>query len=430
MALFESSWDTKSSNEALVRNSTPSVNPKSGKNRRDSIAKPSTTVGEKTGGGATIDLDKLLKKMTDIGGGEVKGKGNDKGKGKRDGKEDRRNSKLKGGLKDGKESAMPSKPTAGRKQDAGAKKDKRKEEGKRDGSAVEAITGEKRKAEGEQESKPKSKKQKKKERAQEAPKTVADEPTESIMAEGEGDGAGEMSELQKLMKKNLQGSKFRIINEKLYKSSSQDAQAMMRTEPQTYSEYHTGFRHQTKSWPSNPVDLISTSLSTLPPRSIIVDLGCGDAQLAKTLVPTGLNVLSFDLVSDNKWVVEADICTRIPLPGSEDAQCDGAIADACVCSLSLMSTNWIGCAREAWRVLRIGGRFVVAEVTSRFRDSKEFTKVLSELGFELVEQSAPSTHFLLFEFRKVTRKRDIHTSWKEIQSSADGLLKPCEYKRR
>ncbi|CAE6442189.1 unnamed protein product [Rhizoctonia solani] len=428
MALFESSWDTKSSNEALVRNSTPSVKPKSVKtNRRDSTTKPSMNVEEKKGGGATIDLDKLLKKMTDIGGGEVKGKGNDKGKGKRDGKEDRRNAKQKGGPKDGKESAVSSKPAAGGRQDAGAKKDRRKEEGKRDG---QAVVGEKRKAEGEEESKQKSKKQKKRERAQETPKAVEDEPAESIMAESVGDGAGEMSELQKLVKKNLQGSKFRIINEKLYKSSSQDAQAMMRTEPQTYTEYHTGFRHQTKSWPSNPVDLISTSLSTLPPRSIVVDLGCGDAQLAKTLVPQGLNVFSFDLVSDNKWVVEADICTRIPLPGSEDAQCDGAIADACVCSLSLMSTNWIGCAREAWRVLRIGGRFVVAEVTSRFRDSKEFPKVLSDLGFELVEQSTPSTHFLLFEFRKVPRKRDIHTLWKDIQSSADGLLKPCEYKRR
>lgn len=32
------------------------------------------------------------------------------------------------------------------------------------------------------------------------------------------------------------------------------------------------------------------------------------------------------------------------------------------------------------------GRFVVAEVTSRFRDTEAFTKLLSELGFELIEQ--------------------------------------------
>ncbi|CAE6521857.1 unnamed protein product [Rhizoctonia solani] len=428
MALFESSWDTKSSNEALVRNSTPSVKPKSGKkNRRDSGSKP-TVMSEENTGGTNIDLDKLLKKMTDIGGGEAKSKRKGKGdeKGKRN--EGRKEGKRKAKSKDkGEASAPPLKSASGARQDAGAK-DKMKE-GKRDERVV--ATGEKRKTEGEEGPKPKSKKQKKsKERVHEEPKTVEDECVKEIVGGDEEDGTGEMSELQKLMKKNLQGSKFRIINEKLYKSSSQDAQTMMRTEPQTYAEYHIGFRHQTQSWPSNPVDLISTSLSTLPPRSIIVDLGCGDAQLAKALVPQGLNVLSFDLVSDHKWVVEADICTRIPLPGSEDGPYEGAIADACVCSLSLMSTNWIGCAREAWRVLRVGGRFVVAEVTSRFRDLNEFSQVLSELGFDLVEQSAPSTHFLLFEFRKVQRKRDIQVSWKDIQSSADGLLKPCEYKRR
>ncbi|KAJ1311915.1 hypothetical protein OPQ81_010375 [Rhizoctonia solani] len=407
MALFESEWDTKSSNSALVRNSTQFVKSKSGKKdkeRRDSMSKPTRTSEGNGDGEANIDLDKLLKKMSDIGGGEAKGKGKEKGKGRE--RERGKETIKRGGI------VSPSPGT----------KDKPK---------AEAIVGAKRKAEeGEEDSKTRSKKHKNKKERAEEPKAVDANPVDTNVPEDEEDGLGEMSELQKLVKKNLQGSKFRLINEKLYKSSSIDAQAMMRAEPETYTEYHIGFRHQTKSWPSNPVDLISTSLSTLPPRSVIVDLGCGDAQLAKTLVPQGLNVLSFDLVSDNKWVVEADICTRVPLPGGEDAQSEGAIADACVCSLSLMSTNWIGCAREAWRVLRIGGRFVVAEVTSRFRDSKEFCKVLSDLGFDLVEQSTPSTHFLLFEFRKVERKRDIQASWKHIESHADGLLKPCEYKRR
>ncbi|CAE6363332.1 unnamed protein product [Rhizoctonia solani] len=422
MALFESSWDTKSSNDALVRNSALSVKPKSGKktkDRRDSV-KPGT-YPEGNAEGTSIDLDRLLKKMSDIGGGEMKVKGNGKGNGKDGG----RKAKSKG-----KESLVPSKPeTTGKAMEGKKEKEKGKE--RREVQVEETVIGEKRKAE-ESGSPVKSKKQKtnKKERTRTELKPGDTHVADPATSDAQETVNEPLSELQKLMKQNLQGSKFRIINEKLYKSSSQDAQDLMRKEPETYTEYHIGFRHQTKSWPSNPVDLISTSLSTLPPRSIIVDLGCGDAQLAKTLVPQGLSVLSFDLVSDNKWVVEADICTRIPLPGSEEPQYDGALADACVCSLSLMSTNWIGCAREAWRVLRIGGRFVVAEVTSRFRDSEEFTKVLSELGFELIEQSAPSTHFLLFEFRKVERKRDIQTSWKDIQKIAEGLLKPCEYKRR
>lgn len=50
-------------------------------------------------------------------------------------------------------------------------------------------------------------------------------------------------------------------------------------------------------------------------------------------------------------MTEADICDKIPLPGNEDA--NGAqIADVCVCALSLMSTNWIRCIKEARRVLK------------------------------------------------------------------------------
>lgn len=83
----------------------------------------------------------------------------------------------------------------------------------------------------------------------------------------------------------------------------------------------------------------------------IADLGCGDAALAKTLVPKGFKVLSFDLVSDNEWVIEADICDKLPLPGKEEI--DGAqVVDICVCALSLMSTNWARCIREARRVLK------------------------------------------------------------------------------
>ncbi|KAF8597754.1 hypothetical protein BDV93DRAFT_452330 [Ceratobasidium sp. AG-I] len=289
--------------------------------------------------------------------------------------------------------------------------------------------GEKRK--GDQDAAPKSKKQKKREQKQ-AEGTQVSTGTEKQQPEPET-GMGALTALQSSMKSNLEGARFRFINEQLYKSSSDAAQELMRQDPQVYAEYHTGFRHQTKSWPKNPVKLIASSLSSLPPRSLIADLGCGDAELAKTLVPEGLNVLSFDLVSDGAWVVQADICTRLPLPGSEKGEEGGeqAIVDACVCSLSLMSTNWVGCAREAWRVLRSGGRFVVAEVTSRFKDTEAFTKLLSELGFELIEQTAPSTHFLLFEFRKVARDEDVvGQEWERIRESADTLLKPCEYKRR
>lgn len=90
----------------------------------------------------------------------------------------------------------------------------------------------------------------------------------------------------------------------------------------------------------------------------MADLGCGEAALACALLPKGLSVLSYDLVSDGTYIVEADICARIPLPGSEGADEDepsagaGHIVDVAVCALSLMGTNWPQCVREAWRILK------------------------------------------------------------------------------
>lgn len=70
-------------------------------------------------------------------------------------------------------------------------------------------------------------------------------------------------------------------------------------------------------------------------------------------------VLSFDLVSDGVWVIEADTCIKVPLPGSEGTEGEkgtsdgeGHIVDVVVCALSLMGTNWPTCVREAWRILK------------------------------------------------------------------------------
>jgi ribosomal RNA-processing protein 8 len=105
------------------------------------------------------------------------------------------------------------------------------------------------------------------------------------------------------------------------------------------------------------VQCYTSVLSSYPSGTVIADLGCGDAAMARALIPKGQTVLSFDLVSDGAFVVEADICTGVPLPGSEgmeDGKSDGegGVVDVAVCALSLMGTNWPKCLREAWRILK------------------------------------------------------------------------------
>ncbi|PIL36901.1 hypothetical protein GSI_00591 [Ganoderma sinense ZZ0214-1] len=246
-----------------------------------------------------------------------------------------------------------------------------------------------------------------------------------------------LTALQAKMKGSLDGARFRWINEMLYKSDSGKVRELMSQDPAVFADYHIGFRHQVESWPTNPVSLYVTALSSYPMKTVIADLGCGDAALARSLIPKGMSVLSFDLVSDDAYVIQADICSHVPLPGSEPSSGgpshegvgEGQVVDVVVCALSLMGTNWPGCVREAWRILRPGGDLKIAEVTSRFVSTDEFTSFVSAFGFKLKSKDERNTHFALFEFKKMPRKPKTEKEWEKL-SSRGNVLKPCEYKRR
>lgn len=243
-----------------------------------------------------------------------------------------------------------------------------------------------------------------------------------------------LTSMQKNMKESLDGARFRLINEKLYKSDSSEAVKMIKEDPKVFQDYHAGFRHQVQSWPSNPVSHYIDELSKYPPKSVIVDLGCGDAALAKALHSRSINVLSFDLLSDGVFVTEADICSRLPLPGSEPLSQEpteggGQIVDVVVCALSLMGINWPGCIREAWRILRPGGELKIAEVSSRFGTVDEFVSLIRDVGFKLKKKDDRNTHFTLFQFKKIARVARSEQEWTALMSRS-AVLKPCEYKRR
>ncbi|OCH90736.1 hypothetical protein OBBRIDRAFT_584527 [Obba rivulosa] len=283
---------------------------------------------------------------------------------------------------------------------------------------------------------PSQEKKKKRGRQKEKGKAV-DAPAPSVPApKSKPQPAQGLTALQANMKNSLDGARFRWINEILYKSDSEHAHQLMRENPNVFSEYHTGFRHQVHSWPTNPVAHYVSALSSYPPKTVIVDLGCGDAALARALVPKGMTVLSFDLVSDGAYVVEADTCARLPLPGSEEQEAgggegegEGAVVDVVVCALSLMGTNWPRCIREAWRVLQPGGELKIAEVASRFTDVDDFASLVNSIGFRLKSKDDSNTHFTLFEFKKTARKPKSEKEWEGLLSRGS-ILKPCEYKRR
>lgn len=213
-----------------------------------------------------------------------------------------------------------------------------------------------------------------------------------------------LTALQAQMLSKLSGSRFRTINEKLYTTASDEAVRMIDAAPAMFDEYHQGFREQVRLWPKNPldriVDLFDASLPSaastkgkgkakgkaqpsstgalskftksqkahFAPGALVVDLGAGEGGLAKKLVPKGVKVLCYDLVTtQDGWVRKQDTAAvgGLPLPGYFDEddplglqkQPEGSaegVADVAVFCLSLMGTNWIHMILEAKRVLRVG----------------------------------------------------------------------------
>jgi ribosomal RNA-processing protein 8 len=195
-----------------------------------------------------------------------------------------------------------------------------------------------------------------------------------------------LTPLQAKMRSKLTSARFRHLNETLYSTNSQAALSLFASSPDLFAEYHAGFSQQvSSSWPRNPVDDFVHSIKRrgptnnntqpLPRRKTqsctIADLGCGDAPLARALIPSftkklQLTIHSYDLHAPNQHVTVADIA-NLPLRDGE--------ADIAIFCLSLMGTNWVDFVDEAWRILRGDGKgeVWVAEVKSRFGRSSAST---------------------------------------------------------
>ncbi|KAJ8749933.1 hypothetical protein K2173_013848 [Erythroxylum novogranatense] len=220
------------------------------------------------------------------------------------------------------------------------------------------------------------------------------------------------------MRARLSGGHFRMINEKLYTCTGEEAHNYFRENPSLFEMYHTGYQEQMSHWPEQPVNVIIKWLKNHSPSLVVADFGCGDARLSKNVKN---KVHSFDLLSNDPSVIACDM-SNIPL--------DASSVDVAVFCLSLMGTNYPSYIQEAHRVLKPSGWLLIAEVKSRFdpnnggADPKEFSKAISNLGFTSTWKDFSNKMFILLYFQK----KEKHSSKrKEIEWPE---LKPCIYKRR
>uniref|UniRef100_A0AC35U353 Ribosomal RNA-processing protein 8 n=1 Tax=Rhabditophanes sp. KR3021 TaxID=114890 RepID=A0AC35U353_9BILA len=210
----------------------------------------------------------------------------------------------------------------------------------------------------------------------------------------------------------LVGSRFRFINEKLYTIRGYDAFEMFQKDPEPFEAYHQGYRFQVKKWPINPVDRVITILRQMKKGTVIADMGCGDAKIAKELGKQH-TVHSFDLLSVKEGVIACDMA-NVPL--------ENETVDVVVYCLSLMGTNLSSFLCEAHRILKTGGELIIAEVVSRFKNVRLFCIALEKLGFKIETKKVLNNFFSLITCKKegdIKAKRPL------------GLrLDPCLYKKR
>ena len=337
-----------------------------------------------------------------------------------------------------------------------------------------------------------------------------------------------LTPIQQKMSSKLLSARFRSLNQTLYTTPSSFASTLFTTDPSAFTTYHTGFRAQVATWPTNPIDTFIAQLfhrakngvnphddiaRRLPPGfrfsmeplpregkdkekgkvCRVVDLGCGDANLAAEVrargAKLGVDVRSFDLArpegENGKFVEAADI-TDLAAVGVRAGSVNVA-----VCCLCLMGTDWVKVVDECARVVGRMGEVWVAEVKSRFRrkgqaaaggggkkegrkgakgkaeedeegwrdelegkddgdddetDTGPFVEVWKKRGFELrgeVEKS--NKMFVTMRFVKVVSKpakgqdQETKTKFGDVETEEDReaaiveegkVLKPCLYKTR
>lgn len=65
------------------------------------------------------------------------------------------------------------------------------------------------------------------------------------------------------LRENLKGSRFRFINEQMYKQTGEDSMRIFKEDPTAFEAYHEGYRHQIAQWPMNPLDKIIKNIKRL-----------------------------------------------------------------------------------------------------------------------------------------------------------------------
>ena len=246
------------------------------------------------------------------------------------------------------------------------------------------------------------------------------------------------TKLSEAARNRLSMSQFRSMNEKLYKTFSQEAVMLM--DPDSFSKYHEAYSEIASKWPVKPIDHLIKKIQKLYGKErlnkgdlVLSDMGCGNKPLIAIAFPS-CQVHSFDLICTDERITPCSI-SNIPLKNQS--------VDCVVFSLSLMPKDLGRVLKEAARIVKERGHVLIAEVASRFEPEagqttdtiKTFSEKLNKffgLKQKSLEKLPPNGFFIVFDFIKTGIKSEEKTSDKSKDSSSLPFisLKACEYKPR
>ena len=100
--------------------------------------------------------------------------------------------------------------------------------------------------------------------------------------------------------------------------------------------------------------------------------------------------------------------------------------DISIYCLSLMNKNICDFLKEGNRILKIGGKTIVAEINSRIENKVKFISAFKHSGFKLIKFKDIKSYFSIFTFKKVVDYKKIKIN----ENDCGEILKPCLYKKR
>lgn len=65
------------------------------------------------------------------------------------------------------------------------------------------------------------------------------------------------------LRENLKGSRFRFLNEQMYKQPGEESMKIFQEDKTAFDAYHEGYRLQIAQWPMNPLDRIIKNIKRL-----------------------------------------------------------------------------------------------------------------------------------------------------------------------